>query len=141
HVEAYTIASNSWRYVANYGATYELMAVAMGGYIYTAGGNGARVTLRYDPNTDLWDDAAIADLPVGRTASASDLFQGRWVLAGGDVGFANSANVIAWDPGTNTWLPLPDLVQPRDFLGGATVGGAFYTVGGGQGGWTSGTTD
>src|SRR5206468_624400 len=53
----------------------------------------------------------------------------------------NSANVIAWDPGTNTWLPLPDLVQPRDFLGGATVGGAFYTVGGGQGGWTSGTTD
>src|SRR5205807_9017064 len=88
-VEVYRIATNSWSMAANYPmANHSLMAVALGGYIYGAGGNSfADKTYRYDPNTDTWDDSAIADLPAGRSAAASGVYNGRWVLAGGDVNF------------------------------------------------------
>ena len=67
-------------------------------------------TYRYDPNTDTWDDGAVADLPAGRSAAASGAYNGRWLLAGGDVNFAISTSAIAWDPATNTWTNLPNMV-------------------------------
>jgi len=121
---------------ANYPfANHSLMAVALGGYIYAGGGNASPdKTYRYDANTDTWDDAAIADLPAGRSAAASGTYNGRWLLTGGDVNFAISNSAIAWDPATNTWNDLPNMVQARDYLEGATAGisepGAFYAVAG-----------
>jgi GTPase SAR1 family protein len=49
---------------ANYPfANHSLMAVALGNYIYAGGGNASPdKTWRYDPSTNTWDDAAIADL-------------------------------------------------------------------------------
>jgi Kelch motif len=139
HVEVYVIATNTWSMAANYPfANHSLMAVALGGYIYAGGGNASpEKTYRYDPNTDTWDDAAIADLPAGRSAAASGAYNGRWLLAGGDVNFAISNSAIAWDPATNTWNNLSNLVEARDYLGGATAGlneaGAFYAVAGNSG--------
>ena len=139
HVEVYVIATNTWSMAANYPfANHSLMAVALGGYIYAGGGNASpEKTYRYDPNTDTWDDAAIADLPAGRSAAASGAYNGRWLLAGGDVNFAISNSAIAWDPATNTWNNLSNLVEGRDYLGGATAGlnevGAFYAVAGNSG--------
>jgi N-acetylneuraminic acid mutarotase len=132
HVEVYTIAANTWSMAANYPvANHSLMAAALGNYIYGAGGNAfPDKTYRYDPNTDTWDDAAIADLPAGRSAAASGVYNGRWLLAGGDVNFATSNSVIAWDPASNTWSNLPNMVQARDYLGGATAGQSFYAVAG-----------
>jgi hypothetical protein len=121
---------------ANYPfANHNLMAVALGSYIYAGGGNASPdKTYRYDPSTDTWDDAAIADLPAGRSSAASGAYNGRWLLAGGDVNFAISNSVIAWDPATNTWNNLPNMVQARDLLAGATAGmtepGAFYALAG-----------
>jgi len=136
HVEVYDIATNSWSMAANYPfANHNLMAVALGSYIYAGGGNASPdKTYRYDPSTDTWDDGAIADLPAGRSSAASGAYNGRWLLAGGDVNFAISNSVIAWDPATNTWNNLPNMVQARDLLAGATAGrgfpGAFYAVAG-----------
>src|SRR4029077_3577097 len=87
-------------------------------------------TYRYDPSTNTWDDAAIADFPAGRSSAASGAYNGRWLLAGGDVNFATSNSVIAWDPATNTWNNLPNMVQARDNLEGATAGQSFYAVAG-----------
>jgi N-acetylneuraminic acid mutarotase len=135
HVEVYTIATNTWSMAANYPfANHSLMAVALDGYIYGGGGNASPdKTYRYDPSTDTWDDAAIADLPAGRSAAASGVYNGRWLLTGGDVNFAISNSVIAWDPATNTWNNLPNMVQARDYLGGATAGQSFHAVAGNSG--------
>ena len=132
HVEVYDIATNSWSMAANYPfANHNLMAVALGGYVYGAGGNASPdKTYRYDPNTNTWDDAAIAGLPAGRSSAASGAYNGRWILAGGDVNFATSNSVIAWDPATNTWNNLVNMVQARDNLEGATAGQSFYAVAG-----------
>ena len=135
HVEVYNIASNSWSMAANYPfANHDLMAAGLGSYVYAGGGNASPdKTYRYDPATDTWDDASIADFPAGRQGSASAVYNGRWVLAGGDVNFATSANVVAWDPAGNTWATLPDMLQARDYMGGASTGSAMYVVGG----WSS----
>jgi hypothetical protein len=132
HVEVYDIATNTWSMAANYPvANHSLMAVALGSYIYGAGGNAfPDKTYRYDPITNTWDDTAIADLPAGRTAAASGAYNGRWILAGGDVNFAISTSAIAWNPATNTWNNLPNMVQARDYLAGATAGQSFYAVAG-----------
>src|SRR5438874_6942510 len=142
HVEVYTIATNTWSMAANYPfANHNLMAVALGNYIYAGGGNASPdKTYRYDPSTNTWDDAAVADLPAGRSAAASGAYNGRWILAGGDVNFAISTSVIAWDPATNTWSDLPNMVQARDYLAGAIAGQSFYAVAGSSGPGT-GTND
>jgi N-acetylneuraminic acid mutarotase len=132
HVEVYTIATNTWSMAANYPfANHNLMAVALGNYIYAGGGNASPTkTYRYDPSTDTWDDAVVADFPAGRSSAASGAYNGRWLLAGGDVNFATSDSVIAWDPATNTWSNLANMVQARDYLAGATAGQSFYAVAG-----------
>ncbi len=132
HVEVYDIASNTWSMAANYPfANHNLMAVALGNYIYAGGGNASPdKTYRYDPSTNTWDDGAIADLPAGRSSAASGAYNGRWLLAGGDVNFATGNSAIAWDPATNTWSDLANMVQARDNLEGATAGQSFYAVAG-----------
>jgi N-acetylneuraminic acid mutarotase len=135
HVEVYTIATNTWSMAANYPfANHSLMAVALGNYIYAGAGNASPdKTWRYDPGNNTWDDAAIADLPAGRSAAASGAYNGRWLLAGGDVNFAISTSTIAWDPATNTWSNLANMIQARDYLAGATAGQSFYAVAGNSG--------
>jgi N-acetylneuraminic acid mutarotase len=132
HVEVYDIAANTWSMAANYPfANHSLMAAAIGSFIYAGGGNASPdKTYRYDPGTNTWDDAAIADLPAGRSAAASGAYNGTWLLAGGDVNFAISTSAISWDPATNTWNNLPNMVQARDYLAGATTGQSFYAVAG-----------
>src|SRR6267143_2970360 len=85
HVEVYDIATNTWSMAANYPfANHSLMAVTLDGYIYAGGGNASPdKTYRYDPSTNTWDDAAIADLPAGRSSAASGVYNSRWLLAGG----------------------------------------------------------
>jgi N-acetylneuraminic acid mutarotase len=130
HVEVYDIATNTWSMAANYPfANHTLMAAALDNYIYAGGGNASPSNAwRYDPNTDTW--TAIADLPAGRSAAASGAYNGRWILAGGDVNFAISTSAIAWDPATNSWCDLPNMVQARDYLAGAIAGQSFYAVDG-----------
>jgi hypothetical protein len=108
-------------------------AVAMGGYIYVAGGNGkmgfSTKTYRYDPATDSWSDGAIADLPEPKGFSAAGALDGRFVVAGGGTK-GSYGTVWAWDAQTDTWESMPSLLYPRFNMPGGVVGGVMHVVGG-----------
>ena len=136
-VQIYTIATNTWQSGAPYPLALEALAsTATGGYLYAAGGVDAtsyvesNKAYRYDPASDTWDDAAIADLPAPLYGPAAGLVNGRWVIAGGYHTAVVTAAAQAWDPPTNSWATLPALPHARGFLGGAAVGAALYALGG-----------
>jgi hypothetical protein len=145
-LEIYDIASNTWTLGANYPEAMSFVsAFTSGGFIYAGGGinsGGSGLaslkTFRYDPLGNTWDDLAIADLPQTRWGAASSGTgygsNNGWVLAGGYVNGVSTPNistsVIRWDPGSNTWLSLPNMTGERARMSGAILGSSFYVIGG-----------
>jgi N-acetylneuraminic acid mutarotase len=134
-MEVYNIAGNSWATAPSLPSKASwLVAMAYGGYIYVAGGldelTSLTKTYRFDPGTNSWDDAAIADLSVGRWGSASGFLNGKWMIAGGYVNNQISASVIGWDPLSGGWSVLDDMLQAQARTRGGSIGSAFYVVGG-----------
>ncbi|HET9055103.1 MAG TPA: hypothetical protein VFM90_13065, partial [Cyclobacteriaceae bacterium] len=89
-LEIYDIATNTWSAGTAYPAALGFPSVwSDGSFIYAAGGidassTGTIKTYRY--SAGVWDDAAIADLPAERWGSASGMYNGKFVMAGGYVG-------------------------------------------------------
>ena len=144
-VEIYDISLNQW----TLGADYPLPAssvrgFAQGNFIYGAGGmtfspvsQSRSETYRYDPATNSWNDAAIADLPEGRSGAASGSYNGGWVLASGNLNALFLGSAIFWNPTSNTWSSLPFMLAERTNAGSAALNGSFYVVGGRSLGSTS----
>jgi|GEM_PF-791449 len=135
--EIYDIASNTWSAGASYPIPISFVSLFVrGNFIYAAGGLDRSTNLdtaktyRYDPATNTWDDAAIADLPAPRWAAACALYNGNGVLAGGSSGNTILNSVISWDQATNTWSTLPNMSGERHRMSGAVLNGSFYVVGG-----------
>jgi hypothetical protein len=91
-------------------------------------------TYRYTVGTNAWDDAGIADLPATRWGPAYGFFNSAGILAGGYVGGAATANIstsaIQWNPGTNTWNTLNNMLGERARMNGGSIGSSYYAVGG-----------
>ena len=105
-VEAYTVASNTWRAVADYPDTQaRFAAMTFGGYIYTAGGGlpTSAKAYRYDPGRNTWDVGPIADLPGQGGSAFGALFNGTWIV------FDINSWGLGWDPTTNYWRSI-DLI-------------------------------
>ena len=135
-LEIYDVAANTWIAGANYPlAVGRVGAFALGNFIYGGGGASAFgsptiETYRYEPATNTWNDAAIADLPSNRPDAATAFYNGGWVLAGGTDGFSATATVISWNPASNTWSNLPSMLGARAAASGGVLNGIFYAVGG-----------
>ena len=140
-LEIYDIPSNTWSLGANMPQPTSFPAAFVnGGFIYCIGGLNATGTVaslktyRYDPATNTWDDASIADLPATRWGAAGSLYNSRGVVAGGYVGGSATANIststLAWDPGSNTWSTELTMSGERARMTGAVLNGAFYVIGG-----------
>lgn len=155
-LDIYDVTANTWSSGAPYPLAQGWMsAFTDGTYVYAAGGVSSvsgsvpsTKTYRYDPGTNTWDDAAIADLPVSRWGSASSItsYRGGWVLAGGYVGGTDttnlSASTVKWDPVANSWSSLPDMLTARARMTGAVIGDAFHVIGGrSSAGGFNGTND
>ena len=137
-LEIYDIATNTW----TTGASYPLVVNAMtgfvhGNFIYGVGGYEfnvglTRKTYRYDPATNTWNDAAIADLPSERDSAAAVSYNNGGVVAGGRVGInaTFSSSVIVWDPTSNIWSDLPNMLGERLNMRGGVLNGSLYMVGG-----------
>lgn len=137
--EVYDIASNTWTPRASYpAATSWLGAFGQGNFIYGAGGTVAgspqSKTYRYDPVSDTWDDATIADLPATRWGAASAAYAGSGVLIGGYVNGTSVTNIsfsgIIWDYSSNSWVSLPSLPSPRGRMRAAARAQFLHIVGG-----------
>lgn len=136
-LEIYDIAANTWTTGAPYPLALSFVsAFAQGNFIYAAGGVNATSsveslkTFRYDPTTNTWDDAAIADLPATRFASACAVYQTDGILAGGFSGGVMQTSAISWDAASNTWQSAGNMVGERARMNGAVLGSNFYVVGG-----------
>lgn len=129
-VEAYTIATDSWTAAAAHPLrAYGAGALALDGYVYTAGGRSEvtawATAYRYDPRTNTWDDGAIADLPgPAGVVSAGELYHGTWIA------LADLYSVLGWNPETNTWRSLAQMPRPVFSASAAVIGPVFYVVAG-----------
>ena len=127
--DIYLISINQWRTATNYPSSpaYWVSAVALGGYIYAAGGVSGPTTYRYDPTTSLWDSAAIADLQFDPNGATGGVLNGEWLLVSENP---SPHPTYAWNPTANSWRRLADAPTPAHGTIGATLGDAFYTAGG-----------
>lgn len=129
-VEAYTIATDSWTAAATHPLrAHGLGALALDGYVYTAGGRNAAGAFgnayRYDPGSNTWDDGAIADLPgPAGVSSAGVLLHDTWIV------LTDLYSVLAWNPHTNTWRSLDQMREPVLGASAAVIGPVLYAVGG-----------
>jgi hypothetical protein len=134
-VDVYDIGVNTWSTVAPYpAAARRILAVAYNGYNYAGGGdNGIYIakTYRYNPATNVWDDAAVRDFPSGRTAAATAVLNGHWLVTGGGGGTV-STSTIALDLShpTDPWDYRASLPAATWGWAGATLGQLFYGFGG-----------
>ena len=136
-VEVYDIGTNSWSNAAPYPVAISFAsAFARGPFVYVAGGTSVAKAYRYDPAADLWDDAAIADLPQARQAAAAANFHSTAILAGGYLNTSQTAttSAVQWNPQTNIWETIPHMLAQRARGAGGIVNGCFFAVGGVQSG-------
>jgi hypothetical protein len=136
-VEVYDIATNTWSTAAPLPQPIAWsMAIGFNGKVYVAGGvvplESAK-TYAYDPTTNTWDDAAIADLPATDWGATSGIVDGKWSIAGGVYAADISNTFLQWNPNTNTWALNDPMPQPRYRTAGGVINNALYVVGGSPG--------
>jgi N-acetylneuraminic acid mutarotase len=142
--EAYDPATNTWQTRQTMPTPRSHVAAsAANGRIYLIGGrlasmavaNGSTTDIveEYDPATDRWGFLKLR-MPTPRDSAIAVTYQGRIYVVGGQTINAISNSVSraleAYDPGTNTWVPLPNLPVARHGMTGALIGSRFHVVGG-----------
>lgn len=86
----------------------------------------------FDPETQSYEEVAPILTPRGGAAGGE--LHGRIYVFGGE-GNINDENGIfheaeEYDPSSDSWSPLPDMVVPRHGLGAAVIGDRMYLPGG-----------
>jgi N-acetylneuraminic acid mutarotase len=115
-----------------------LVAGAIDGVIYTAGGRAASIgahtaaTYAFDPEVGAW--AARADMPTSRAGAAGAVARGRLYVFGGEGNAGGPQGMFdeveSYDPARDTWQVHTRMAPPRHGTGAATVEGRIYVPGG-----------
>ncbi|HEX6666462.1 MAG TPA: kelch repeat-containing protein [Solirubrobacterales bacterium] len=125
--------SGHWRFEPETAHTQiEASGIAVGPIIYVTGGsppgNLHRVTA-FDTRTGRWSSPT--QLPTGLNHSQVATHDGKLYLAGGFLeGEESTANVWQWDPETNEWTKLPDLLAPSSAGAVVAIGNKLYVASG-----------
>lgn len=85
----------------------------------------------YDSATDSW--TTLAAVPIGKSHAESSTFvlNDRVVIAGGQTdNFQATANVVEYDPASNTWAVLPPLPRPLEGVIVQPLGDRLFVTGG-----------
>lgn len=72
-------------------------------------------------------------MPIGRSHTESSTFvlDGRVIIAGGQIdNYQATANVVEYDPASDTWDMLPSLPRPLEGVIVQPLGGRLFATGG-----------
>ncbi len=135
-VEAYDLASDTWKTVAPMPTARWGLAAAVGpdGHIYAIGGyaNGRYLATveAYDPASDTWE--TVAPMPTARYFLAAAVGpDGRIYAIGGYANGRYLATVEAYDPASDTWETVAPMPTARYALAAAAgPDGRIYAIGG-----------
>lgn len=136
---AYDTVQDSWEALPPLPEPREhCLAAAVGETLYIASGRSGSITSfqpktwAYDPTLRSYEEKTPIPTPRGGTAGA--VLGGRLLVFGGEGSAVEPRgvfpNVEAYDPATNTWEPLPDMMVPRHGFGAAVLDGRIYLPGG-----------
>jgi hypothetical protein len=125
-VNTFDPATNAWRTVDSLpNPRYNLSAVALDGKIYALGGwlNDAPSTVMevYDPATNAWTVGPA--MPEAMSNFGATVLEGR-------IYAMHHTDGQAFYPRTGRWLSATEMPTTRHGQGMATVGEAFYAIGG-----------
>jgi N-acetylneuraminic acid mutarotase len=142
--DVYDPATNTWQQLASMPLALSHMGVAADAHdIYVAGGyppgpNGTYQTFattsvsKYDVDTNTW--TAMPSLPAARGGGGLALENGTLHFFGGsDINRADAATHWTLPLGGTSWQLSTPLPVARNHLGGVTLNGKIYAVGGQQG--------
>ncbi len=144
-VEAYDPLTDSWSMRSSMPLGLHAMTATLGpdGKIYVLGGTNSKVSDTnevqvYDPATDRWTRSTV--MPYGQECACSTFTPGEKgevvVLGGwGDLSKTSLSSVAAYNPGTQSWRWLPQLLHPTAAAGSVSVEGPdgftrIYVIGG-----------
>ena len=138
-LSAYDPATDTWTVLAKLPAPADhLVAGAIGGIVYAAGGRGGRIAAHrprldaYDPASGRWSSRG--PMPTSRAGAAAAVLDGRLYVFGGEGNGADITGVFSetesYDPVEDRWTTHPQMPTPRHGTGAAAVGGAIYVPGG-----------
>ncbi|MEM7085986.1 MAG: kelch repeat-containing protein [Bacteroidota bacterium] len=113
-------------------------ATVLDGKIYVMGGTSAAGTITnvfemYDPTTNGWTSLAPYPLSVWRASLIA--LDGKIYSMGGyqelnPFPFDPSNKAFVYDPGTNSWSPIADMISPRGSAASVVLNGQIHLVGG-----------
>jgi probable HAF family extracellular repeat protein len=139
-VRSYNPASNVWSQRARLPAARNdgNGAATINGNVYLAGGFDAsnvltRTLYVYDPGSDTWSRKA--DMPLASGCGGSGAIGGRLYVYAGCTRTTSGPQVAArrlyrYDPGTNSWVELPQAPVVHSRPAVSAVGGKLYVAGG-----------
>ena len=113
-------------------------AGAIGGKIYIAAGRADGIT-GFEPTSFVFDPAnpgytSTKPIPTPRGGVAAAVLHDKLYVFGGEGNAASTAGVFPnadeYDPATDSWRALPDLMMPRHGFGAAVIGNRIYLPGG-----------
>jgi len=84
----------------------------------------------YSPFTNSWSTGP--DLPTARGGIAGAIFDGQFVVVGGEGRGSTFSQVEAYDPLRKKWTSLPPLPTARHGLAAVSLDGKLYVIGGGE---------
>ncbi|MGI5129067.1 DUF1668 domain-containing protein [Pseudonocardia sp. CA-107938] len=109
---------------------------AGGGFVFAIGGRQLSSSKnlatfeRYDPATDTW--TSLPPMPTARGGLGAACFDGRLVVAGGELPRDVLGTVEAYDVDTGLWTTLAPLGTPRHGMALDVIGNSIVAVGGAQ---------
>ena len=132
----YDPAQDRWTLGPSMTAPREHLAVTGdGAHIYVIGGRWNDVIKStaesLDSLTGGWK--RLSDLPTARGGTGGGLVNGRIYVAGGEAGNPNRTfpEVEAYDPVSNVWTSLPQLLTPRHGVAVLGSGDTLFVIAGG----------